>query len=448
MVATIPIGQANCMRVLVVLALFQLPGSACFAAPASLNAQLQSAIEIVAAQYKVPGVSVSIGIASEGTPRNFVTGRATIAPDSPAINDATLFQVGSVTKPLTAILILMLEARGLFDIDDPAGHYVSGFPSWRTATIRQLLNMTAGLKSYSDEDVVRFWCILKQRPGRRWTSRELLRLGASFAPETNFPPGAGWNYSNTNYVLAGMIARVVSDLPLPLLYRRLIFNRRPAQMPDTYYFPSAYPHAVLDRIAHGYVRQNLEIEGCGVIFPLDADVTLVNGSWAKAAGAVVSTSNDLVRGFNALFRGELLPRAQFDEFTARVSAEDGQPVSGSRVHNAYGLGMDYDYTEVTGPFWFKNGETLGYNAFVIHFPCLAMTYALTKSSATDPDQTDDMGALQAAILNTLLTSDEFAAAYHDYIAAHALPAYCAEFDIHLPATPPSPLDTPGPGGDF
>jgi len=125
-----------------------------------------------------------------------------------------------------------------------------------------------------------------------------------------------------------------------------------------------------------------------------------------------------------------------------------QLVSGSRVHNAYGLGTDYDYTEVTGLFWFKNGETLGYSAFVIHFPCLAMTYAPAKSSATDPDQTDDIGALQAAMLNTLLTSDEFAAAYHAYIAGHALPAYCAEFNLHVPTTTPSPLDTSGPGGDL
>jgi CubicO group peptidase (beta-lactamase class C family) len=131
---TVPTGRASYMRVLVVLALFQLPGSACFAASASLNEQMQSAIENVVAQYKVPGVSVSGGIPSEGAPRNFVTGRTTIAPDAPAINDATLFQVGSVTKPLTAILILMLEARGLFDIDDPAGDYVSGFPTWRTST--------------------------------------------------------------------------------------------------------------------------------------------------------------------------------------------------------------------------------------------------------------------------------------------------------------------------
>lgn len=436
------------MKVPVLVALLQLPALVCTAAePPFLSAQLQSAIDGAVRQYNVPGVSVTVSIPGESTPRNFVAGRTTIAPDSPAIDNRTLFQIGSVTKPLTAVLILMLEAQGLLRLDDPVGSIVHGYPTWQRATIRQLLNMTAGLKSYSDEDVTRFWCVMKRRPKKLWTEAQLLGLARSFVPNTSFAPGEGWNYSNTNYVLAGLIASTATNTALADLYHRLIFDWPRTGMLDTFYFPGVYPPTVLERSAHGYVRQDLDIPGCGEIFPLDADVTEVNGSWAKAAGGVVSTSDDLVRGFSALFQGRLLPPAQFATFTTLVSAENGQPVSGHKVHNAYGLGMDYDYTEVTGPFWYKTGETLGYNAYVIHFPCLALTYALTKNSATD-DSTNDMGALNAAIVNTLLSSDEFATAFNTYTATRPPPSYCQEFDIHLPAAVPTPLDTPGPAGRF
>ena len=132
-----------------------------------LNAELQERIDQVRINYNIPGVSVSISIPGESTLRNYTSGITILDTDNkdevPNVTILNLFQIGSITKTFTAALILRLEALSLLDIDDPIEKYLPDYPKWGRVTIKQLLNMTSGIKSYSDEDVKTFWSAVKER---------------------------------------------------------------------------------------------------------------------------------------------------------------------------------------------------------------------------------------------------------------------------------------------
>jgi D-alanyl-D-alanine carboxypeptidase len=271
-------------------------------------------------------------------------------------------------------------------------------------TIKQLLNMTSGIKSYSDEDVKTFWNAVKKDPYKQWTPKSLASLAYNKKPNTIFKPGKGWNYSNTNYVLAGMIVERVTGKSFNEIIKEQILSWDKNKLINTYYLPMPYPEDIMQRVVHGY-----NLTG---IFPDNTDVTDYNPSWVDAAGTLVSNSFDLTRFVVGLFSGKVVPQKQFEEITCLVSAETGKPVTDIKEKDGYGLGMDYTYRENIGPIWYKNGETLGYNSFFMWLPCLELAIGITKNNATDDDGIVD---LHSGVLDTLLSSQEFADTYYRHI---------------------------------
>jgi len=390
-----------------------------------LNAELQERIDQVRINYSIPGVSVSISIPGESTLRNYTSGKTILVPGNegevPNVTVLNLFQIGSITKTFTAALILRLESSGLLDIDDPIEKYLLEYPKWGRVTIKQLLNMTSGIKSYSDEDVNTFWNAIKKEPYKQWTPKSLVSLAYNKKPNTIFKPGKDWNYSNTNYVLAGIIVEKVTGKSFNEVIKEEILSWDKNKLINTYYLPMPYPEDVMQRVVHGY---NLT-----EIFPDNTDVTDYNTSWADAAGALVSNSVDLTRFIVDLFSGKVIPQKQFEEITSLVSTESGKPVIDITEKDGYGLGMDYTYRDNIGPIWYKNGETLGYNSFFMWLPCLELVFGITKNNATDDDGIED---LHNGVLNTLLSSKEFADAYNADVQNHPLPSYCNQVGIKLP----------------
>ncbi|MFJ2646560.1 serine hydrolase domain-containing protein [Streptomyces sp. NPDC087420] len=242
------------------------------------------------------------------------------------------FRVGSVTKTFVSTVLLQLEAEGRLDLDDTVDHWLPGVVSGnghdgRRVTLRQLLNHTSGIYSYTADpgfqQKVFTTDFLKNRY-RTWQPGELVAIAMAHAPD--FAPGTDWNYSNTNYVLAGLVVEKVTGRPYATEIERRILrplHLRSTRLPGTdprLPRPSGRAYAVLADDPAQTVH----------------DVTELNATMAGAAGSLISDAADLNRFYSALLKGRLLPPAQLKEMKTTVAlggGEDGEAAG-------YGLGLE------------------------------------------------------------------------------------------------------------
>ncbi|MER6004339.1 serine hydrolase domain-containing protein [Nonomuraea angiospora] len=210
------------------------------------------------------------------------------------------FRVGSVTKSFTATVVLQLVNEGRLELSDSVEQWLPGLVNkGADTTIRHLLQHTSGLPEYTT-DMFDKAGIPKERY-RSWTAKELVDRAGRLPRE--FPPGDRYSYSNTNYIVLGMLIERVTGRPYATEIRERIL--RPLGMGHTR-LPGAStevpgPHA------HAYVP----VTKGGRVVPVD--VTRFNPTIAGAAGEIISTTEDLNRFYRALFRGRLLPAALLKE---------------------------------------------------------------------------------------------------------------------------------------
>jgi D-alanyl-D-alanine carboxypeptidase len=229
------------------------------------------------------------------------------------------YRAGSLTKPLVATLVLQLVAEDKRSLSDTVERWLPGIlPYGGRVTIRQLLNHTSGIPDNALVPLVILYTFPDGR-SRAWTPRELVALVADQPPD--FPPGTEWRYSNTGYVLAGMIIEKATGRTLGQeLTRRII---RPLRLRDTF-FPINRPD-IPGPNPRGYSLPLTDEAG-----PL-LDFTVYNPSLAWGAGNLISDLGDLERFFRALLGGRLLPGRLLAEMTTPVPV--GVPGLG------YGLGL-------------------------------------------------------------------------------------------------------------
>ena len=156
-------------------------------------------------------------------------------------------RIGSITKTFTATLLLRAAAEGRLSLDDTIDQYVKGVPNGDKITLRQMANMSSGIASYTEDEQ---W--VKEalsHPKKVWKPKELARIGIKDSPL--FAPGKGWHYSNTNYVLLGLVLEQVTGKPIDKLYQKEIIE--PLHLKETS-FPGADP-ALLKPYDHGYTLQ-------------------------------------------------------------------------------------------------------------------------------------------------------------------------------------------------
>ena len=331
-----------------------------------LNETVQKTIDATKVKYDLPGIQVSVWCPGENQTRDFVTGTK-IKNGNDSIKADTLFQVGSETKSFIATIILQLEAEGFLSIEDPIGKWLPQLPdSWKSVTIKQLLNHTSGLPNYNNDLV--FYSAIFQNPKKQWTPDELLSFAIN--KPLHHEPGKGWDYSNTNYIVAGMIIRTVTNMSIDEeIQTRLLI---PLNLSNTYYLPYSYNANILQRIAHGYLSSANP----------PRDVTEVNMSVADSAGALVSTSHDIAIWFKTFLSGSLLPAAQFKELNTLVDEQTGQPfVSTKSGDIGWGLGVKYINDE-SGGYWLHAGETIGYSAVMAWLKCEDIIITISTNSST------------------------------------------------------------------
>ncbi|MDX2827698.1 class A beta-lactamase-related serine hydrolase [Streptomyces ipomoeae] len=238
------------------------------------------------------------------------------------------FRAGSITKTFVATVLLQLEAEGRLSLDDKVETWLPGVVrgkghDGRRITVRQLLNHTSGVFDYtSDEglgrDVFLADGFLKNRY-RTWKPQELVAIAMKHKPD--FAPGTSWSYSNTNYLLAGMVIESVTGNSYADEIRDRVID--PLGLHATR-LPGTDPNVPKP---HSRAYSKLAESTTGKTY----DVTKLNPSVAGAAGELISSSADLNRFYSALLRGELLPRKQLAEMKTTV------PVGGGL--GGYGLGL-------------------------------------------------------------------------------------------------------------
>ncbi|MEV0438637.1 serine hydrolase domain-containing protein [Streptomyces spectabilis] len=240
------------------------------------------------------------------------------------------FRAASITKTFVATVVLQLEAEGRLDLDDKVGTWLPGVIEGNghdgdEISVRQLLNHTSGIYDYSaDPDFDRRLATPEfyAHRHRTWEPDELVAIAMRHAPDA--APGRDWNYSNTNYVVAGMIVEKVTGRPYGDEIRDRIIN--PLRLRATS-VPGTTP--TLPRPA-SRAYSKLSGDAAGRTY----DVTELNPTMAGAAGEMISDAADLNRFYAALLRGALLPAQQLAAMKKTVPAK-GEEGAGGR----YGLGL-------------------------------------------------------------------------------------------------------------
>ncbi|WP_440105706.1 serine hydrolase domain-containing protein [Streptosporangium sp. H16] len=291
------------------------------------------------------------------------------------------FRIGSATKTFTATLVLQLVADGEIGLDSAVADYLPRFKLDRRITVRMLLQHTSGLFNYTGE----YYDDGTVVPGIPWQGQEwvderfhtyqpeeLVRLALS--KPAKFAPGANWSYSNTNYVLAGLLIEKVTGRSYAEEMKRRIL--RPLGLRGTV-VPGARP-GIPGPHAHGYHRYQ-DADQWKVV-----DVTRQNPSWSFGAGEMISTTRDLHTFFSALQAGRLLPAPLLAEMREPHPRSEG-------LFGRYGLGL---YVQDTGPGCVgtvlnHNGGVNGYGALMYSTPdgSRTLTASITAGDAAiDPAQ--------------------------------------------------------------
>jgi D-alanyl-D-alanine carboxypeptidase len=352
---------------------------------AQLRADLEAYLRERGVAEHVSAAGLSVQLPGRRSTIDVSAGTTTTGGSVPVRPDS-VWQIGSNTKAFTAVLLLQLEAEHRLSIDDPLGRWLPQYPQWRDVSIRRLLDMTGGLATYDDQPA---WYADYAADPHGYFSPERLVAYVAGAPATT-----GYSYSNTGYVLAEMIIeRVTGRSYQEQLYRRII---RPLGLHDLHYRPDVYPGSVTDREPAGYFFNDQ--------FPLPQllgrDVSRDTLSWARSAGAIISTTRDMIRWERALYGGGLLPSAQQAELESLVSTQTGQPIATTSPSDprGFGLGVAQLTDEELGTFWFYEGETLGFRAVHAYFPDSGLVIAIALNSATADDQ---IGPLTKSVYATL-----------------------------------------------
>jgi CubicO group peptidase (beta-lactamase class C family) len=256
----------------------------------------------------VPSASVAVVRHGEITYAK-AYGSAKLEPAQAASPDMR-YAIGSISKQFTAAALLLLEQEGKLSIDDPVSKFVPGLTRGNEVTIRELLSHTSGYQDFWPQDYVMPMMLKPSTPQSivdRWAKQPL-----------DFDPGTRWQYSNTNYTLAGMIVEKASGMPFFRFVQTRILTPLGLQSASDF---DASPSAAN---AIGYVRYAL-----GPLRPApDA-----GSGWMYAAGELAMTASDLAKWDISLIKRSLLQPRSYGELETEVRLKNG-------AGTGYALGLD------------------------------------------------------------------------------------------------------------
>jgi D-alanyl-D-alanine carboxypeptidase len=357
---------------------------------ATLGPALQAAMD----QSRLDSGAIGVSVAVMSPDGGLWAGATGISNEGVPLTTDMLFGIASVQKNLQAALTLTLVEQGLIALDDPMGKWLPPPPQVDgRITIRQLLNMTSGIRDFVGHPKSPF------RVGyvnidfeKMWTWEEIQSV---FIGEPSFEPGAKCEYSSTNYIVLKHIIEKAAKSTLPsLLEDRLL---KPNRLDHTLVnFSKPVPQAI--RIAHGWFDKN----GDGTA----DDISGQSLNWIVSLSPmlVYSTPSDMVKWAHALFNKKTV----LSEEMLKAMLDFGGPVQNEPLMKGYGLGVvDIDlgammphrkHVQVYGHL----GSGFGYMTFVGYFPDYGISLAIMSNRGGDGDSERAIVTVSGAVIDALL----------------------------------------------
>jgi D-alanyl-D-alanine carboxypeptidase len=312
-------------------------------AASATTSVVQQQLDRLVSSDGFPGALASVrGL--DGRVRDYTAGVGDLTTRSRVPRNGQV-RIGSNTKTFTAVVVLQLVGEGRIDLGATVEHYLPGVvKDGNKITVRQLLQQRSGLPDYDD--------VLFTKPqdlvGKSHSYYEPRRLlDAALTQPSQFEPGTKWEYSNTNYIVAGLIVEQVTERPIgEEITKRVI---EPLGLRDTYW-PGVGEQRIRGTHPHGYVAI-----AAGSPW---VDVTDMDPSLGWSAGEVVSTPSDLRTFYEAVVHGKLLKPAQQAAMTTTVPAPGFEPTGNWQ----YGLGIARYELPCGGYAWGHGGDIQGFES--------------------------------------------------------------------------------------
>ena len=387
MLTALSLDQVTTMKRLLLILGLTLFNIHAIANTPSLATQLQTYANTIHASQIVVGIDTP-----NQNPLIFTNQNASLAKP--------YYAIGSITKTFTASLITQLVQRNQLSLNTPVGQFFPQYPNWQKVTVQMLLNQTSGLPDYIDTP--NFFVTQAEHPNHLYSATELLNLAYALNP--TFAPGKGWAYSNTNYVLLGLIAQNVTGKSLATLYQAQILN--PTQLTQTLYATSYYPKNFQTQLMPGFFDT----------YP----ATPTHMTWLQGAGGMVSTTQDLLHWGQAIYQQQAFgyfAKAQQN----RVSLSNGQPTKDLSLPT-YGWGI-FSINTPYGMMWYTPGLVSGYRSVLAYLPCqgILITTVVNQGDSKMSSSTD----LIRLTLKNITQDPKLMSAIHTYQTQQTLPAYCS-----------------------
>ena len=359
----------------------------------------RAVVDAAVKKMKIPGAMVVLRT-PQGT---FDTAVGTTELGAQTPPDAnTHFRIGSNTKTMTAAVIVLLAQDGKLKLSDPVSAYVPNVPDGQTITIADLLKMRSGLFNYTDDPELS--AALDANPAKAFTPQDV--LATAFRHPLQFAADTSYEYSNTNYVLLGLIAEKVGGRSLAQQFRDRLFGPLglgQTSLPaiDDFAMPAPYSHGYLyggTYYALGDDPYPADMQSAaenGTLQP--TDYTNQNSSYANAAGGAISTADNLAVWVHALVSGSVFNADYHQQWLSSLQAEDPDQPDGQ----SYGWGIAYQRFSPTAAMYFHGGELPGFNSFMGYDIDNDVAIVVWANLTRAPDGKTTANAMMPALLDEI-----------------------------------------------
>ena len=347
---------------------------------AELEEYLQNQLEAIGLRYRIKGINMAIGW-GDGNIWTGVAGESASATGE-RLDEEHIYNIASITKTFVSAIILLLQEEGVLNLDDIVETWLPDLEVrfGLDSTIRQLLNHTSGLRDYAAEGAGGIVDEALADQTKTWSPEEMATqaLNDTSRPPWFSPGQGGPKYSNTNYLLLGLIIESATGRPFAEVLRERILS--PLQLDYTYF--AASEELPDNRLAVGRTSSP---------FPF-----IRRMAFAFTAGGMVSNAEDLVRWARTLYSGEFLSEDSLQEtleLAGRITWQN--KTTPSRGH--YGLGVQQIDIEPVGVEWGHGGSFPGYRSGMYFYPEVDVAFSFIINQDMD-------GSVRDRLVNDLKTA--------------------------------------------
>lgn len=356
---------------------------------AVLRGKLQSQLEEWHRNGKFAGATVGVTLA-DGTSFGLAVGYSDRDAKTP-MRASDLMLSGSVGKTYVAAVAMQLIKEGYFNLDDRIEKYLgrekwfARLPNGKDITVRQLMNHTSGLVRYEFKD--QFTKDLTANPEKVWKPEELVAY--ILDTKAPFEAGKGWDYSDTNYIVLGMIMEKTTGKKYYELAKSRVL--KPLKLKNT--VPSDRPK--IKGLVAGYAGKDNPFGGKDAV--IENGKFIINPQFEWTGGGIASTAEDLAVWAKAMYEGRAFPPEMLAQMLAGVPA----PMLGRETK--YGLGVIIRQTRA-GPTYGHSGFFPGYMTDMMYFPEKKFAVAVQVNSSVPNDLGKPLGRVLVELAETISKS--------------------------------------------